>query len=46
MADRLFLSYCIRGYTEHNMLRHYERMLRAFPFSRLRPRAELRAYAL
>ncbi|MCP5112446.1 MAG: hypothetical protein GY953_16600 [bacterium] len=46
MADRLFLSYWIRGYTEHNMLRHYERMLRAFPFSRLRPRAELRAYAL
>ena len=46
MADRLFLSYWIRGYTPENMLQHFERMLRAFPFSRLHPGAELRAYAL
>jgi hypothetical protein len=35
MADQLFLSYRLRGYTESNMLRHYERLLRLFPFSRL-----------
>ncbi|MCP5109845.1 MAG: hypothetical protein GY953_03305, partial [bacterium] len=46
MAERLYLSYWIRGFTEQNMLRHYERVLLAFPFSRLRPRAELRAYAM
>ena len=46
MADRLYLSYWIRGFTEHNMLRHYEQMLRGFPFSRLEPRGELRIYAV
>lgn len=35
MADQLFLSYRLRGFTENNMLRHYEKMLRQFPFSRL-----------
>ena len=35
MADQLFLSYRLRGFTENNMLRHYEKMLRHFPFSRL-----------
>jgi hypothetical protein len=35
MADQLFLSYRLLGYTENNMLRHYEKMLRQFPFSRL-----------
>jgi hypothetical protein len=35
MADQLFLSYRLLGYTENNMLRHYERMLRQFPFSKL-----------
>ncbi|MEO8127455.1 MAG: hypothetical protein ABJF23_10455 [Bryobacteraceae bacterium] len=35
MADQLFLSYRLRGYTENNMLRHFEKMLRVFPFSRL-----------
>lgn len=35
MADQLFLSYRLRGYTESNMLRHYEKMLRRFPFSKL-----------
>ena len=35
MADQLFLSYRLRGFTENNMLRHFEKMLRVFPFSRL-----------
>src|SRR4051812_32850772 len=35
MADQLFLSYRLHGYTQNNMLRHYEKMLRLFPFSRL-----------
>lgn len=35
MADQLFLSYNLRGYTGSNMLRHYEKMLRKFPFSKL-----------
>ena len=35
VADRLYLSYRLRGFTESNMVRHFERMLRAFPFSRL-----------
>jgi hypothetical protein len=35
MADRLYLSYWLRGFTVQNMLRHYEKMLRLFPYSRL-----------
>lgn len=35
MADQLFLSYRLRGYTEGSMLRHFERLLRIFPYSRL-----------
>jgi hypothetical protein len=35
MADQLFLSYRLLGFTENNMLRHYEKVLRQFPFSRL-----------
>jgi len=46
MADWLYLSYWLRGFTEHNMLRQFEQMLRKFPFSRLWPRAQLRVYAL
>lgn len=46
MADRLYLSYWIRGFTEHNMLRHFEALLRKFPFSRLQPAALLRLYAV
>lgn len=37
MADQLHLSYWLRGFTGQNMLRHFERMLRLFPFSRLSP---------
>jgi hypothetical protein len=35
MPDRLFLSLQLRGYSSTNMLRHFERMLKSFPFSRL-----------
>jgi hypothetical protein len=35
MADQLYLSYSINGYNIDNMLRHYEKMLRLFPYSRL-----------
>jgi hypothetical protein len=46
MPDRLYLSYWLRGFTEHNMLRHFAVMLGKFPFSRLSPRAAVRIYAL
>ena len=35
MADQLYLSYSIRGFSEQNMLKHFERVLKLFPFSRL-----------
>lgn len=35
MADQLYLSYILKKYTEENMLRHYEKLLGLFPFSRL-----------
>jgi len=35
MADQLYLSCWVRGFTESNMLRHFEKLLRTFPFSRL-----------
>jgi hypothetical protein len=35
MADQLYLSYWLRNYSELTMLKHYERLLRLFPFSRL-----------
>jgi hypothetical protein len=35
MADQLYLSFWVRNYSEQNMLRHYEKLLRLFPFSRL-----------
>lgn len=35
MADQLYLSCWVRGFTEHNMLRHFEKLLRTFPHSRL-----------
>jgi hypothetical protein len=33
MADQLYLSYWLRGFSEGNMLRKFERLLRTFPFS-------------
>jgi hypothetical protein len=35
MADQLYLSYWLNGFTAQNMSRHYEKMLRLFPYSRL-----------
>jgi len=35
MADRLYLSYMLNGFSGMNMLRHYEKLLRLFPYSRL-----------
>ena len=35
MAEQLYLSYRLRSFTAQNMLRHYEKLLRIFPFSRL-----------
>ena len=35
VADQLYLSYKLRGFSDMNMLRHWERLLRVFPFSRL-----------
>jgi hypothetical protein len=46
MIDRTCLSFWLRGYTEHNMLSHFEKALLQFPFSRLRPQAVLRVFAL
>ena len=47
MADQLYLSYWVRGFTAHNMLRHFHKLLSAFPFSHLSPRAPLlRIYAI
>lgn len=46
MADSVRLSYWLRGFTEHNMLALYERVLRRFPYSRLAPAGMLRIFAL
>jgi hypothetical protein len=35
VSDQLYLSYKLRGYSNMNMLRHWDRLLRVFPFSRL-----------
>lgn len=47
MADRLYLSCWIRGFGPMSMLRHYEKVLQAFPFSKLRRTESLfRIYAI
>ena len=47
MADQLYLTYRLRGFSPANMLRHYEKLLRAFPYSRLSSGASvLRVYAV
>jgi len=46
MADQLYLSYWIKGFTEHNMFRHFEPAFRKFPYSRLRPKALLQVRAV
>lgn len=35
MADQLYLSYWLNSFSENNMLRHWEKLLRLFPYSRL-----------
>ncbi len=35
MADQLYLSFQLRNFSPQNMLRHYEKLLTIFPFSRL-----------
>lgn len=47
MADRIYLSVWARGFTGPNMLRHFEKMLSVFPFSKLAARGPvLRIYAI
>jgi hypothetical protein len=46
MADQLYLSFWVRGYSEGNMLGHFERLLGAFPFSAAQPVSILRVYAI
>lgn len=41
MADQLYLSLTLRGFTAANMLRHYERMLKLFPYSKLSTNASV-----
>jgi hypothetical protein len=46
VADRLYLSVWLRSFTEANMLRHFEKMIALFPFSKLALRGpEVRVYA-
>ena len=35
MADQLYLSYKLRGYTAQNALRHFEKLVKLFPYSKL-----------
>ena len=47
MSDRLYLSCWLRSFTENNMLRHFQKMVELFPFSKLSTRnLELRIYAM
>jgi hypothetical protein len=46
MPDQVYLSVWLRGFTEDNMLRHYQKVLERFPFSKLAPGLTLRVYAI
>ena len=47
MADQMYLSYWLRGFNAQNMLRHFDGVLRKFPFSTISPAGPLlRIYAL
>ena len=47
MPDRLYLSCWIRGFSEQNMLRYFEKLLGLFPYSQLAQRGPtLRVYAI
>jgi hypothetical protein len=39
MADQLYLSYWLRNFSEPALLRHFEKLLRLFPYSRLTDQA-------
>jgi hypothetical protein len=39
MADQLYLSYWLRNASDPSLLRHYEKLLRLFPFSQLSKQA-------
>ena len=44
--DRIYFSAWLRGYTQHNMLGSFEKLLRLAPYSRLRPGALLTVHAV
>ncbi len=47
MPDQLSLSLWVKGFDADTMLRHFEELLRVFPFSRLRPGiGAVRVYAI
>jgi hypothetical protein len=47
VSDRLYLSCWLRGFDEASMLRHFQRVLNVFPFSKLARRGPvLRIYAV
>lgn len=47
MADRLYVSYWLQGFGPMTMIREYEKMLRLFPFSKLRrSQSAFRIYGL
>ncbi len=47
MSDRLYFSCAVRGSNETSMLRHFEKLLDQFPFSKLAARGPiLRVYAI
>jgi len=46
MADQVYLSCWFRGSTEHNLLGMFEKVLQVFPYSKLRPLALARVYAV
>ncbi len=47
MPDQLYLSLRLRSFDPESMLRHFEQLLRVFPFSQLRPGiSAVRIYAI
>jgi hypothetical protein len=47
VSDRLYLSCWIRGFSESNMLQHFETLVSLFPYSKLAQRGPLlRVYAI
>lgn len=44
--DRIYFSGWLRGFTQHNMLASFEKLLRLTPYSRLRPDASMTIHAV